>query len=261
MVLPKAAPNRRTLSRRSVGLWLAGASFPGIDLVAQTGVVQMVYAEEFAPHSYRQNGQLKGILVDIVEEVLVRRLRLSVEHSGYPWMRAQLMVQRGEADAFVTVATQERRAYTVPSSEWVTQGRLALFARRNHPKFAQFLAIKGIQDLKGVQIGSYLGNSWVKSKLGAMDMQFAKDRDGALRMLVADRFDLMVDASNPTQYALKALGLEQVVTELPVVLDTSETYLCVGKHSFLLEYLPHIDRELRKMKLDKSLERLSVQQL
>jgi polar amino acid transport system substrate-binding protein len=218
----------------------------------------MVYAEEFSPYSYRQNGQLKGILVDIVEEVLVRRLRLSVEHSGYPWTRAQILVQRGEADAFVTVATEERRAYTVPSSEWVTQGRLALFARRNHPKLAQFRGIKGVQDLKGVRIGTYYGNSWAKSKLGAMDMQFAKDRDGALRMLVADRFDLMVDASNPTQYALKALGLEQVVTQLPVTLDTSETYLCVGKHSFLVDYLPRIDRVLRKMKLDKSLELLST---
>jgi len=221
----------------------------------------MVYAEEFFPYSYRQNGQLKGILVDIAEEVLVRRLRLSVEHSGYPWVRAQMMVQRGEADAFVTVATEERRAYTVPSSEWVTQGRLALFARRNHPKLAQFRAIKGVQDLKGLRIGSYLGNSWAKSKLGATDMQFAKDRDGALRMLVADRFDLMVDASNPTQYALKALGLEQVVIELPVALDTSETYLCVGKQSFLLDYLPRIDRVLHNMKLDKSLERMSIYQL
>ena len=200
---------------------------------------------------------MSGILVSIVDEVLANRLHLNVEHAGYPWARAQAMVEHGQADAFVTVPTAERRAYTVPSAEWVTQGRLTMFSRADNPKLAQWRKIQRISELSEVPLGTYLGNNWVKSKFEGMNVQYANDRAGALRMLMLGRFDLMVDASNPTRHAIKAEGLEHEVVELPATLDVSETRLCVGKKSPLLARMPDIDRALRSMKKDGTLARLS----
>jgi hypothetical protein len=47
------------------------------------------------------------------------------------------------------------------------------------------------------------------------------------------------------------------IVELPPVLDVSETHLCIGKKSPLLAYAKDIDMQLRKMRADGSLQRLS----
>lgn len=200
---------------------------------------------------------MAGIFIDVMDELLVKRLGLSVEHEGFPWARAQQRVKEGLADALISVATEERRAYTVPTREWVTQGKLAMFVRADEPQRARLATIKGIAELKGFNIGTYLGNSWVKSKFADIEVNYVVDRNSALKMLQAGRLQVVVDAANPTLAAIRAAGLENDIVELPPVLDVSEARLCIGKQSPLLAYVQDIDAALRKMKTDGSLQKLT----
>ena len=218
---------------------------------------RIAYHEDFAPYSRRQDGVMRGILVSIMNELLVKRLGLEIDHEGFPWARAQQRVKEGQADAFVTVATDERRQYIVPTQEWVTQGRLAMFVRADEPERGRLSKIKEVSELKDYRIGTYLGNGWVKSKFAGLEVSYVADRAAALKMLQAGRLQIVVDAANPTLSQVRAMGLENEIVELPPVLDMSEAHLCIGKQSPLLAYAQDIDVALRKMKSDGSLRKLS----
>lgn len=254
-------------SRRAclLGLTLGGLMMQR-PLLAQgtalpTKPLRLVYFDSFAPFSQRQpDGSMSGIFIDVMNELLAKRLGLALLHEGYPWARAQQMVRNGEADGFVTVPTEERQAYTVASQEWVTQGRFTMFVRRDASTLRERLAkAQGVEALRGLTLGSYLGNGWVKSRFSDKDWEvsYASSRSHALRMLAARRFDVLVDSSNATQAALKATGLEQDIVELPPVLESSETRLMLARSSPHIARLPQIDAALRRMKADGTLARLS----
>ena len=248
----------RARRRLSLSLLLAATygSMPGRSIAVESAF-RIAYHEDFAPFSQRRDGRMTGIFVNIMDELLVKRLRLAVEHEGFPWARAQQRVKEGLADAFVTVATEERRAYTVPTQEWITQGRLSMFVRADEPQRSHLAQIRSIAELKGFNIGTYLGNSWVKTKFADIEVNYVVNRESALKMLQAGRLQIVVDAANPTHAALRAAGMTGEIVELPPVLDVSEAHLCIGKKSPLLAYARDIDAQLRKMKADGSLQRLS----
>lgn len=246
--------------RRKLGVaLLAVVSLPFIPSHSKAAVsrFRIAYHESFAPYSQRQDGVMSGVFINIMNELLVRRLGFEIDHEGYPWARAQQKVKDGQADAFVTVATDERRRYTVPTREGVTQGRLSMFVRVDEPERRRLSGINEVSELRGYRIGTYLGNGWVKSKFAGMELSYTVDRAAALKMLQAGRLQIVVDASNSMLSQIRALGLENDIVELPPALDVNETHLCIGKQSPLLAHVPDIDAALRKMKSDGSLRKLS----
>ena len=78
----------------------------------------------------------------------------------------------------------------------------------------------------------------------------------ALRMLLANRFDLMADVSTSGRQGIKALAAEGSIVELPMVVDFSDVHLCIGKTSPLLRHASAIDVALRSMKADGTTARL-----
>lgn len=222
--------------------------------------MRLVYFDSFAPFSQRRSdGSMEGIFIDILDELLGKRLGLTLQHEGYPWARAQQMVRKGEVDGFITVPTEERLSYTVASQEWVTQGRFTMFVRRDSALRERLAKVRDIEALRGLTLGSYLGNGWVKSRFSGKewDVSYATSRSHALKMLAAQRFDVLVDSSNATQAALKATGLDQEIVELAPVLESSETRLMLARSSPHVARLPQIDAALRRMKADGTLARLS----
>jgi polar amino acid transport system substrate-binding protein len=88
----------------------------------------IVYFDDYRPFSWKDDkGQMQGILPDILTEVIQKRMGISLEHRGYPWARSQDMVRSGEADAFCTVPTDERRQYANVSSEAVLQNQVTIY--------------------------------------------------------------------------------------------------------------------------------------
>jgi len=247
-----------SLRRRPFLSAAALACLPGLGRgQGQSRPLRIAYYDNFAPFSQLREGRMGGIFVDIMEELLHRRLGLALRHEGYPWARAQQLVRLGEADAFVTVATPERLAYTVAGREWVTQGRMSMFVRADSPLRQRLQALRSPEDLRGLSLGTYLGNGWVKARLGGWEVHYSPSRDHALKMLVARRFDVLIDSANATQAALRAARLEGEVLELEPALESSETRLMLARGSPFVGRLEAIDAELRRMKRDGTLARLS----
>ena len=86
------------MDRRAFIQWAgAGAMAAGVASHAEAAI-RIGYFDKYAPFSQRSdNGVVSGALVDGME-LVANACGLQLEHYGYPWARAQLMVERGELD-------------------------------------------------------------------------------------------------------------------------------------------------------------------
>ena len=79
---------------------------------AENRELRIVYARNYAPFSWQgEGGKVEGILIDMLEEVLGRRMGIALSHEVFPWARSQRMVAEGERDAFFTIPNARRAEY------------------------------------------------------------------------------------------------------------------------------------------------------
>lgn len=230
-------------------LLLPPASFAGKSM-------DMVYFENFPPFSWKDNGKMQGILIDVLTEAVEKRMGIPVKHEGYPWARAQLLVKEGQADAFVSVPTPERLEYTFSSKEMVVMSTFTLFAKVGNPKIKDLKNVKRLSDLKRFKLGHYMGSGWAKKNLEGMDVEWAPSLDICLDMLNMGRFDAFIDVSQVIRFNIKKRGLQNQLVEIPTVLDSSSFNLCIGEKSPYTKILYRFDETMRKMKKDGTLQKI-----
>ncbi len=213
--------------------------------------LRIAYFEDFPPFSWRnRRREMEGVFVDVLNEVLERRMNIPLLHEGFPWARAQQMVRDGLSDAFCTVPTEERRAYTLPAGEPVVTATFTMFAPRAGSAVERLKAVSSLADLKPFLIGHYLGSGWAHQKLQGMRVDWAPDLDLALQKLAHGRDEVMVDVAEVLRSRIKQLGLSEALTELPQVLDTQPFSLCIRKGSPFEGVLPQFDQIMRQARDD-----------
>ncbi len=238
-------PHRRTLLHTAAALGL-GSALPARAAPA----LRMAYFETYSPMSFRQDGALRGILVDVIQEIAGKRLHLNVEHTGYPWNRAQLLVRNGEMDAICTIATPERLEYAVAAQEPVVSPRRRIFIRNDSPLLAQVRQVRDLDELRQLNpvVVSYAGNGWGRANLGGFNVQEGSDFESALKMLVAKRGDVLIDNSFTMQFSLARTEGGADILMMPANLDQSHFQLLMSKKSPHLGILPAFDMALRQFK-------------
>lgn len=251
------------LSRRS--LLIRAASLCGVSqfgafaarMAQAAEPMRITHYDGIPPFSWADDKHtMRGLFIDVLDEALRRRLGIELIHLGFPWVRAQKLVKDGEADAFCTVPTPERRSYTVISEEPVMTVTYRMFAQRGNPVVDKLKAVKSIDDLKGFVVAAYIGAGWAKEKLAGVKIDWAPNPDSLLRKLASGRADVHVSASEIEHKRIKALGLEDKLIELPQILDTQTYNLCIRKDSSYAAIMPKFDRTLRQMRDDGSLTAL-----
>jgi polar amino acid transport system substrate-binding protein len=210
--------------------------------------MRIVFASELVPLSFKDQGDLRGILVDIADEIFVKRLGQKVEMLVFPWERAQQMVMRGQADAFITVATEARRRYANCGENTVLETPLHPVVQRDHAKRAVIEAARRLADLKPFDIVSYNGNGWAKQNLVGFNVYFATDFPTSMRGLAQGRGDVAFASNAAGIYFLKKEGLGDRLIILPLVVDTLKYVLCVGKKSPYVGQLAEFERVLEILK-------------
>ncbi len=217
--------------------------------------MKVVYFQDFQPFCWQDtNNQVTGIFVDVLTEALNVRMGIPLVYEGYPWARAQKMVEDGEADAFVTVSTPERQTYADASTEPVIVMTATIFVKAGNPKIDEFrTSIKTLADLEGVTVGSYLGNGWAKKNLSHITVDWAPSLEMTLKKLAGGRFDIYIGGPETLWY-LKQLGLQDQVLEIKNALDQGIFLLHIGKQSPYVHILPKFDETIRAMQKDGTLE-------
>ena len=217
--------------------------------------MKFVYYDNYYPRSWLEAGKMKGILVDIVEEALGKRLGIEVSHTGYPWKRAQYMVSNNMADAFVTVPTQERRSYSVIVNEPAIVFSIRPLTRKHYARTHELEKITTLEELKGYKIVDYSGNGWANLKMKGMDVSWLPNIDAIFPFILLGRADVIL-ASNRTICRMKQLGYASQFTLLSNTLDSVDFHICIGKNTHFKEKIADIDHTIREMRNDGTIDRI-----
>ncbi|TGN39227.1 transporter substrate-binding domain-containing protein [Marinobacter confluentis] len=94
--------------------------------------LSIVY-DSFARFIYTEDGQARGLYVDIMNEALGARLDVPVDFVWEPWQRAQFSVESGSSDAMITFSTPTRRAYADAGEVPVAFSPVGLFTVAGRP--------------------------------------------------------------------------------------------------------------------------------
>ena len=219
-------------------------------------VMKFAYAFSSPPICWEENKEMRGILIDIVNEAVRKRMGISVSHDGYPWKRAQYMVRKGEADALITNGPL-RKEWAEHGSETPFVYEQKLYAKSGNPRLNELKKVKTLEDLRPFALMVHRGSGWDRKNL--IDNNFkvyeGDDQETRFRMLVRDRADATVIDIHVARYIIKRLGLQNQIVEL-ATMESVPFHLVVGKGSPYTKIIPEFDETIRKMKKDGSLQKI-----
>lgn len=206
------------------------------------------------------NGVSKGLFIEMLNELFVKKLKMNLDVNSVPWIRAQKYVEDGIADFLITVPTEERLKYAVASEVSFFNLYLHVYTYKNHEKINEIKKIKTAQDIKrlGLIPVSNLGNGWHKENIDSfgINTHYVSQDDNIARFLASKRSDIMIDAPVPMNHIIKTEGLSSkiVLTEArfgPVVF-----HLLMGKKSKHFNLMPKINKALAELHEDGTFDRL-----
>lgn len=237
------------MTRRGILAAAAGWGFFPSQAEASARPFRVAYFETYRPLSFVDPG-LKGLLVDILDEVIARQMLVPCAHEGFPWARAQSLVEQGQKDAICTIATPERLAYAVAADEPVVVAPTCIFVRSDNPRVRELEAVRTLAELRALSpsVLSYSANGWAKAKLEGFNVVWGNDFLSALRMLIAGRGDLMIENALTMEHSLGQLPNGDRVRALPNPMDQARFQLLVSKRSAHLSLLGPFSKALQKFK-------------
>ncbi|MFV3073473.1 substrate-binding periplasmic protein [Niveispirillum fermenti] len=214
---------------------------------ARPAIFRMVYFRDFVPFSQVDDaGRVHGMFVDAAQSVLHDRLGQTVEHQAFPWARAQAMVRGGEADGFLTVPTPERMAYVLASATPVFRFPMSIVAARDNPRLDALRRVRSLADLAPFRVGHYIGSGWAEAHLRplGLDIHWATDLAGALRLVANGRVDAVVDNAVSLRHRLADPEFAGRLSELPHTLAQQPYHLCIGRSSPFAPLMAQVDMVL-----------------
>ena len=186
--------------------------------VIPSGII-INYDEDLAPLSYKTEGEVMGILVEVLDTVLATRLGLQVEHRGYPKRRVPFLVKTGKSDAFCMSPDSRAKGYALIAGTPVVVNSPALFTGVNNARGEEIGSISRINDLRSFSQVDYLGSAWAKKTFPKDildDIHWMGSLDTALKMLAINRYDVYIGDEIVGRYTLMQIGLAEDIFVRPV---------------------------------------------
>ncbi len=200
---------------------------------------------DFPPYEYQENGQPKGILVEIVRTVF-QRAGLPLELVHKPFNRAYEETKAGKIDGLFNFYKIPERLKHFDYSEPLILNPLVLFVLQDST-----LSFSGcLGELAGLNIGAMQGYTYgTEFDESAL---FTIDRAGShelnFQKLLLGRIDAYPCDKLVGQYVLRTEGLSSRITFLPEPVNVMEGHIgfAKGRHEDVLRKINPVIREMRK---------------
>jgi polar amino acid transport system substrate-binding protein len=228
--------------------WLA----IGPAIGAEQTPLKLVYAD-YKPYSWEEQGEVVGLEIEILNEAIGKRMGAQLSHRVLPWARAQLEVELGHADAYVATLSAPRLKYADVSAEALTHWQMALYFKRDDPRFAGIIEVS---DLVPFNIGSMIGNAVTKTHFSGMNVSYVRNMELLPEMLMKGRIDVIPDSPLVMRRFLKEERYKDKIAELPMPALNKPLFLYVGKSSKFRHRLGEFNAILLQMQKDGSLQRI-----
>ncbi len=162
-------------------LWLLAAP-----LAAQAQEL-VIACEEYPPYEFLEDGQPRGLCVELVQETC-QRLGLEPVFRFMSWTQALAQVQAGQAQAILSLyQTPEREAFLVFPHRPLAQERVAAMVRKGSG-----VRVQGVPDLAKLRVGVNAGYAYgpLIDDLKGLNKVEAADPATLLRDLAEGRSDV-----------------------------------------------------------------------
>ena len=214
-----------------------------------TPVLEIVTLEFPPLEGADQDGVPRGAAVEVVTEVF-RSLDLVINIRVFPWTRSLQLVKEGKADAiFTAYRKSEREVFLDYTNEVLVNQVVSLYVKSGSKN-----GFTGnMRDLRGKTIGvvstiSYGDIFDEASKKYGLKLDRVNELQQNLKKLMSDRINYVVSNRYTAAVELERLGLTTSVTELPVPVEITPSFLAFSKAKKHADLVPRFDAALKKLK-------------
>lgn len=221
--------------------------------------VIILVTENYIPYGFEENGIIKGIAVDVLNEAFARQ-GYGIELKMFPWTRGLQMVEDGDTDGiFCAFYSEERAIYMQYLNEPIAYEAQYVYTLKDSP-----VNFDGTLDsLKPYRIGViqdwFYGGDFERAvKARTLNVEKVTDLPINLQKLMDGRIDAIVNPRFSTLYYLKQMNIQDKVIEQSVPFrEPSGLYLAFTKKRFVdQELIRKIDEELMQMKIDGTYQKI-----
>ncbi|HEX2010138.1 MAG TPA: transporter substrate-binding domain-containing protein [Roseateles sp.] len=189
-------------------LWLAAGLAQARELLVVGTQFPRIYESADSAEGGRQ--QPSGLGVELLNRA-AQRMGHSLRYELYPWPRAQLMVERGQADILVgPYRTPEREQRFTFSPQAFYEDALVFYVRREQALLWQGDYARLAEHPIGQVQGWAYGDGFEQAR-SMLRLSTARDVIAGLQMLRLGRIDLLASNQRNTEPVLQQLGLEQLL--------------------------------------------------
>lgn len=210
-------------------LWVLLGSVAVQSLAAQQ-VLNFATLDKFSPFTWEENGQAKGIDIDIVKE-MCQRMEVKCNIRFYPWKRVLAYTEEGKIDGgFGAFKNPTREAFAYFLKYPVHYSTYSVFVKKGHE-----FSFQKIEDLYGKNIGINRGFKLSKEFDEAVDtnkihVQEAGDMAANINKLMLSRIEGIAGNYHETLILLKKMRLSDQVVSLPYpIIPPKGAYLMISK--------------------------------
>lgn len=211
---------------------------------------------DYPPHSFQEDGEPKGIWVDITREAF-KRMGQPVTIKSYPWARVIHMMKKGHADGVAgAYKTPEREQFMDYPQTPITYGIVTLFVLKDS-SITFNGDLKELSDYRFCVVrGFSYGNTFdtaVKNGTIVHIREAPTMEENIKAFLVLGLKSVLPTDRISGLYRLSRMDKENQVRELPVKLEKNPIYIAFSKKRNRLALVEKLDRVLARMRADGSI--------
>lgn len=201
----------------------------------------------------KDSGRSLGVFPAVVSE-LERRTGFHIRQSYEPFARIDHELETGSQDCTILVWS-DSRSRIVEKGELVASHSMGVIARKG-------VRVASYDDLKGKTVSVLRGLS-LEPRFDA-DPEIIKDFDSdyilGVRKLAHQRVDAVAGAVPTIQFLARQEGLEDFLGDRLMLVDTPLVLQC-SKKSANLDLMPALNKAIRQMRGDGTIERIKSENL
>lgn len=237
---------------------LAAVNIPASSAAAAEEIT-FSYNSDWPPFSYGAGKTVKGILPSLMDEIVGRRMGLTVSHHGSAWKRAQLNVERGKLDGFITVPTDKRLQFATRSKSIVYRFEMRAVTKTGTKADLVLQQNNGIEAIRRFKVCDIVGNGWGQNFFSKHKVPYvtASNLAACIRILNKERVDVSIQSTGAVTSELAANGLSDKIKIHPKIFGGMDFALMVSKKSSIEPaFLEEFDRTVGAMIKDGSYDKL-----
>ncbi len=235
-----------------------------ISLLHAEDTISFSYDNNLPPYCWEEEGQMRGIFIDLVTAAIEKRMGMRVIHKKYPWKRTVEMAKAGKVDGFLRPCSlQDDWAQSCP--EVALLGGQRIFAYAGSPMIEKIRALKNTANFS-YNADLYKWEAlrpfkWVAGR-GEAPFEAMSDNgfdvhflgwDSLFKFIAEGRADAMIMARHMGLFQIKKLGLQEKIIEMPASISQSYCFF-INSQSPFLRILPELGKVLREMKKEGIIE-------